>query len=166
MKKLSILSMLVLASLFFNSSLRAQDNEKKLISATGINFAFPIGDMSSVYNFGWGFYADIDYNLNKFLTARMDIGWNQFNGDDILDPVSGISNKVNQSVWEFTGGLRANLAFVYLEGRGGYFTGVNSWGFVPAVGVRFGNIDIQGNFTVAGDNHWGGVRVAYYWGNK
>jgi len=49
--------------------------------------------------------------------------------------------------------------------RGGYFTGVDSWGYVPAVGLRFGRLDIQGNYTIAGDNKWGAVRVAFYWGH-
>ena len=61
-------------------------------------------------------------------------------------------------------GARLKVAFLYVEGRGGYFTGVNSWGVVPAVGLRFGRIDIQGNYNIAGEDHWGGVRVAFYWG--
>jgi hypothetical protein len=159
-KELIVLFVLIL-TLFVSSPIKAQD--VKLTSATGVNFAFPIGDMSDIYDFGWGIYGDVDYNFNKFLTARLDIGWNQFSGDDITDDL-GLTEEVKQTVWEFTGGLRARVSFVYAEFRGGYFTGVESWGYVPAVGLRFGKLDIQGNITIAGDNQWGGVRVAYYWG--
>jgi len=98
---------------------KAQD--QKWSSATGINFAFPVEDMGDVYNFGWGIYGDIDYNFNKILAARLDIGWNQFSGDDIIDPVTGFPEEVRQSVWEFTGGLRAKVAFLYAEFKGRVF---------------------------------------------
>ena len=52
--------------------------------------------------------------------------------------------------------------YLYIEARGGYFSGINSWGVVPAFGFRFGKFDIQGNFTLAGDKQWGGARLSYY----
>ena len=73
-------------------------------------------------------------------------------------------NHPNMSVWEFTGGLRAKVSIFYVEARGGYFTGLKSWGYVPAAGLRIGKFDIQGNYTIAGDNEWISARVAYYWG--
>jgi len=141
-----------------------RNNEKKLVSGNSVNFIFPIGEMSEKYNFGWGIYGNIDYNFTKFLAARFDLGWNSVSGPDITDPITGLPETPKMNLWEFTGGLRFKVAFFYVEGRGGYFTGVNSWGYVPAVGLRFGRLDIQGNLNVAGDNHWGGVRVAFYWG--
>ncbi|OYT10581.1 MAG: hypothetical protein B6I18_08325 [Bacteroidetes bacterium 4572_112] len=66
------------------------------------------------------------------------------------------------SIWEFTAGLRALAGPVYFEARGGYFTGVDSWGYVPAVGIVFWKLDIQANYSFVGDKEWAGVRVAYY----
>jgi len=34
---------------------------------------------------------------------------------------------------------------------------------VPAAGIRIGKFDIQGNYTIAGDNQWVSARVAYFW---
>ena len=70
------------------------------------------------------------------------------------------------SIWEFTAGFRAKISFLYIEARGGYFTGANAWGVVPAVGIRLGNFDAQGNLTFAGDYLWSSVRIGYYWGGK
>lgn len=161
MKK-AILVLFVLLSLSVSNSF-AQEGEKKWVSGNSFNVAFPIGNMET-YNLGLGIYGNIDYNFNKVLAARFDLGWNYFKGDDYTDQTTGLTEEVKMNVWEFTAGLRARLSIFYVEGRGGYFTGVNSWGFVPAVGVRLGKFDIQGNLTVAGDNHWGGVRLGYYWG--
>ena len=140
--------------------------EKKLISGTSVAVGFPIGNMASAYDFGYGVYGVIDYNINKILVGRFDLGWNTFSGPDITDPITGLPIEVQQDIWEFTAGMRVKLAIFYIEGRGGYFTGVKSWGVVPAVGLRLGKFDIQGNINIAGDNHWGGARVGYYWGNN
>ncbi len=157
--------MLILTLSLSTFSVNAQKEGTKWSSATGVNFAFPTGDMSGMYNFGWGIYGDVNYNFSKFLIARFDVGWNQFSGDDYDDPVTGLPEEMQQSVWEFTGGLRVKLAFVYAEFRGGYFTGVDSWGYVPAVGLKLGRFDIQGNYNIAGDNHWWAARVSYYFGH-
>ncbi len=142
----------------------AQSDGSKWASGLGLNFAFPIGDYASYYNFGWGAYSSIDYNINKVLAARFDFGWTQFSGDDYEGDIP-MPYDSKQDVLEFTGGLRAKLAFVYAEFRGGYYTGVKSWGYVPAVGLRLGKFDIQGNLNVVGDNHWWAARAVYYWGH-
>jgi hypothetical protein len=145
----------------------AQKDGKKFHSGNSVNFMFPIGDMASTYNFGWGIYGNMDYDLvGKLLAARFDLGWNSVSGPDYNDPVTGLPETPKMNLWEFTAGLRLKLAFFYIEGRGGYFTGVNSWGFVPALGLRFGRLDVQGNLNIAGDNHWGGVRLSYYWTSR
>ena len=54
----------------------------------------------------------------------------------------------------------------YIEVRGGYFSGINEWGFVPAVGLRMGKFDIKGNYNFAGDKEWAAVRLSYYWGTN
>ncbi len=155
----------VMSFMSIQAQVQAQD-EKKLVSGNSFNVGIPIGNMESRYDLGLGIYGNIDYNFNKFLTARFDLGWNTFDGPDVTDPNTGFVEDVQMDVWEFTGGLRAKLSVFYVEARGGYFTGVSSWGFVPAVGVRLGKFDIQGNLTVAGDNHWGAVRLGYYWGGQ
>lgn len=141
----------------------AQD--AKLVSGNSITVGFPTGNMASDYDFGYGVYYNLDYSLNSLLVGRFDLGWNTFSGPDGTDPITGLPVEVQQNVWEFTAGMRMKLSVFYLEGRGGYFTGVNAWGVVPAVGLRFGKLDIQGNLTIAGENQWGGARIGYYWGN-
>ncbi|RLD20645.1 MAG: hypothetical protein DRI69_05845, partial [Bacteroidetes bacterium] len=78
---------------------------------------------------------------------------------------SGIAQKHKLTVWEFTAGLKANLGPVYAEARGGYFTGIHEFGFIPAVGLRLGHFDLQANYKLAGDNQWFGARIAWYWGS-
>jgi len=128
----------------------------------------PQGSLAETYDIGWGIYADFDYNFGKHLAARFDLGWNSLMGPDTtyIDD-SGIiwTESPNMSVWEFTLGLRASISVFYVEARGGYFTGIKEWGFVPAVGVRLGRFDIQGNYTMAGESKWVGVRVGFYWGH-
>ena len=160
--KVFFLTVLLAGMVSFTAN--AQKKERKLVSGNSVSFGFPTGNMASTYNFGWGIYGNIDYNLVKFLALRFDLGYNSFSGPDITDPVTGLPDTPKMNVWEFTAGARLKVAFLYVEGRGGYFTGVNSWGVVPAVGLRFGRIDIQGNYNIAGEDHWGGVRVAFYWG--
>ncbi len=148
--------------LFITIQAQAQE-DKKWVSGNSFNVGIPIGDMSSTYNLGLGIYGNIDYNINKVLAARFDLGWNTFSGSEYIDTL-GLTEKPTMDVWEFTGGIRVKLSIFYIEARGGYFTGVKSWGVVPAVGLRMGKFDIQGNLTIAGDNHWGAVRLSYYWG--
>ncbi len=156
--------LLLILILLGGPALRAQNG--KWSSGNSFSVGFPIGDMASAYDLGLGVYGNIDYDMNKLLALRFDLGWNSFSGPDIIDPKTGLSEEVKQSVWEFTAGLRLKLAIFYVEGRGGYFTGVNSWGLVPAVGLRLGKFDIQGNLNIAGDNHWGGARISYYWASN
>jgi len=147
---------------------QAQQEQKKLISGNSFNVMLPQGTFADTYNHGFGIYANIDYNFNKFLAARFDLGWNDVSGPEssYMDADSSFhTHHPNMSVWEFTGGLRLKVAVVYAEVRGGYFTGLNEWGFVPAAGLRFGKFDIQGSYSIVGDNQWFSGRIAYYWGN-
>jgi len=158
--------LLVLIAFSTSSFAQKSDTEKGWVSGNSVMYSSPVGNMEA-YNYGLGFYGNIDYIFNKHFAARLDIGWNEFTGKEhqYID-VNGKYHDVkpSMSVWEFTAGARANAGIFYLEARGGYFTGVNSWGFVPAIGLRYKNFDLQGNFNIAGDYHWGGVRLAYYWG--
>ncbi|NPA36776.1 MAG: hypothetical protein GXO47_07995 [Chlorobi bacterium] len=162
MKRIILFTFLFIV--FISSTVHAQNETPKWSSGLGLNFAFPIGDYASYYNFGWGAYSSIDYNITKVLAARFDFGWTQFSGDDYVDDIQ-MPYDSQLDVLEFTGGLRAKLAFVYAEFRGGYYTGVKSWGYVPAVGLRLGKLDIQGNLNVVDDNHWWAFRAVYYWGH-
>ena len=141
--------------------------EKKLISGNSFQVMFPQGSLGDEYDFGWGIYGNIDYNFSKHLAWRFDLGWNSLSGDEkiILDE-DGNEQVVggNMSVWEFTTGLKASISILYIEARGGYFTGINEWGVIPAAGLRLGKFDIQGNYKFLGDSNWYGARIAFYWG--
>jgi len=153
--------------LFFSFSLFGQrkESEKGWLTGNSITYCSPVGNMEA-YNYGLGFYANADYVFNNYFAARLDIGWNDFTGPEhrYID-VNGNyhDTKPSLSVWEFTAGARANISIFYLEGRGGYFSGVHGWGIVPAIGLRYKKIDFQANFNIVGDYHWGGIRLAYYW---
>ena len=161
MKKL--ITLIIIAGL----ALTTQAQEKKLVSGNSFNVMIPQGKMADTYDHGIGIYGNIDYNFNKYFAARFDLGWNDVSGLETtyVDPYGNIhTNHPNMSVWEFTGGLRASISVFYLEIRGGYFTGINEWGYVPAVGLRFGKLDIQGSYTFGGDSEWVSARIGYYWG--
>jgi len=165
-KVIAIVCLMSFVTIQAQAQAQAQE-EKKLVSGNSFNVMIPQGDLSNTYEHGFGMYANFDYNFNKFLAARFDFGWNDLSGDETsyVDPDGTIHvNHPNMSVWEFTGGLRAKVSIFYVEARGGYFTGLKSWGYVPAAGIRIGKFDIQGNYTIAGDNQWASARVAYYWG--
>ena len=167
-------AIMLFMSMFIGIQSQAQE-ESKWTSGNSISLSFPMGDMDGVYDMGYGFYGNIDYNFSNFLAARFDLGWNTFKGTDLasgldLKSASGYETPLltvdNLNVWEFTGGLRAKIAVFYVEARGGYFTGINEWGVVPAVGLRLGRFDIQGSYTVAGDYQWASARVGFYWASK
>jgi len=163
MKKLTLIAIAFLTMTAFTNKLSAQD--KGWVSGNSFSVAFPVGNMER-YSHGFGVYGNFDYNFNKVLAARFDLGWNDFSGPEKtwIDQ-SGIvhTDHPNMSVWEFTAGLRAKVSILYIEARGGYYSGVNRWGVTPAIGLRFGKLDIQANFNIADEYHWGGVRLAYYY---
>ncbi len=161
-KVFAILLILTLGTI--GNKVQAQDSGWK--SGNSLSVGFPVGNME-IYSHSIGIYGNIDYNFNKFLAARFDLGWNDFSGPKrtwIDQSGNTHTDHPNMSVWEFTAGLRAKVSVFYIEGRGGYFTGVNRWGVTPAVGIRLGKFDIQANFNIAQEYHWGGIRLAYYYG--
>ncbi len=148
------------------SHAQKKSQEKGIIAGNSFNVMFPQKTLKDTYNYGLGIYANFDYNFNKHLAARFDLGWNSVTGPEITttDSLGFVyTDKPRMTVWEFTAGLKASVSIVYIEVRGGYFTGVSSWGVVPAVGLRIGRFDIQGNYTFAGNNQWISGRLGFYW---
>lgn len=159
----TILLMSILSGLLID--LEAQ-SEKKLIGGNSFNIMIPQGKLADTYDHGFGFFGNFDYNLNKHFALRFDLGWNDVSGEEttIVDQDGTVhTNHPNMSVWEFTGGLKAGVSIFYLEGRGGYYTGIGQWGIVPAAGLRIKKFDIQGSYTFAGEYEWFSARIAYYW---
>ncbi len=157
----------ITAILFFVAVQAQKHTEKGLIGGNSISVMIPQGTLGDTYDHGIGVYGSLDYNFNNHLAARFDLGWNDVSGPETTYADStGVlhTNHPNMSVWEFTGGFKASVSVVYIEARGGYFTGIHEWGFVPAVGLRIGRFDIQGSYTFAGDNQWFSGRVGFYWG--
>jgi len=157
---------LVVIALYTTINVQAQNDNStsKLLVYSSFSFDQPVQNLDN-YSHGFGVYSNFDYNFNKHFAARLDIGWNDFSGPEkeYIDQSGHVhTDHPNMSIWEFTGGLRAKAGPVYLEGRGGYFTGVSSWGYVPAVGVVVWKLDIQASYTFAGDKEWAGIRLGYY----
>lgn len=165
MRNFITVGMILCLFLIFTVQTKAQD-EKKLIGGNSFNVFLPQGELAETYDHGFGFYGNFDYNLSKHLALRFDLGWNDISGPETsyVDTVGVVHmNHPNMSVWEFTGGLKASVSVIYIEARGGYFTGINDWGFIPAVGLRFGKFDIQGSYSFVGNNEWISARIGYYW---
>ena len=162
-------SLLLIFALFIGigSNLMAQSNSDEVIPLrvySSVSYMQPVKNLTK-YEYGFGINSHIDYNFNKHFAARMDIGWNDVSGPEIqyVDQGGTVHTEhPNMSIWEFTAGLRASIGPAYIEGRGGYFTGVDSWGYVPAVGFIVWKLDIQVNYVIAGEREWAGVRVGYY----
>ena len=159
-----IFTMIIVFTIAQSSQVKAQ--EKGWTSGNSFSVAFPVGNME-LYSHGFGVYGNFDYNFNSFLAARFDLGWNDFSGPErtwIAQNNTVHTDHPNMSVWEFTAGLRAKVSILYVEARGGYYSGVNRWGVTPALGLRLGKFDIQANLNIAQEYHWGGIRLAYYYG--
>ena len=157
---------LIIALILFVGVLKLQSQEKSIISGNSFNILLPQKELTKTYDYGLGIYANYDYELNEHFSARFDLGWNDIIGPRIEsvdeDGIVHIHH-TNTSIWEISGGLKANLLVFYVEMRGGYFTTINDWGYTPAVGIRLGIFDIQGSYSFVGDNEWASVRVGYYW---
>ena len=158
-----------LLALFFllaaSSSMKAQ--ESKFIGGNSLSIIIPQGTLSDTYDHGLGFYGHLDYNISKNFALRFDLGWNDIAGpeSEYLDSDGNIViNHPERTIWEVTAGARVKVSILYIEARGGYFSGENALGFVPAVGLRLGNFDLQGNYTSVGDTEYIGIRLGYYWG--
>ena len=168
MRKTYFIGLIVLNVLFVTTSKTfAQENSSKFLGGNSVNVMIPQGTLAETYNIGWGIYADFEYNFGKHLAACFDLGWNKLMGPDTtyIDDVGDIITvNPDMSVWDFSLGLKASISVLYIEAKGGYFTGINKWGFIPAVGLRLGKFDIQGNYTMAGENKWIGARIGFYWG--
>ncbi len=142
----------------------AENPKYRIYSSFSYNHPF---DNMDRYQYGFGVYSNLDIYLNKHIAFRLDIGWNDFSGPEkeYVDDNNVVhTDHPNMSVWEFTGGFRLMGGPLYLEGRGGYFTGVNSWGVVPAVGFQVWKLDIQVGYTYTFTNQktWGVARIGYY----
>ena len=145
---------------------QAQTTEPRLTGGNSLAYFIPKGDFATTYNHGFGFYGHVDYKLINLLSLRADVGWANISGNETeyVDTDGVIqTNHPHITVWEITGGARINLSVFYLEGRAGYFSGLNSFGYVPAVGLRLGKLDIQGNWAFVGDDQFIGIRAGYYW---
>ena len=154
---------------FFSIGLvsQAQDSEPKLVSGISWGYIIPQENLDVVYDHGFAFIGNFDYRFNKNLIGRFDIGWNDLSGPETqyIDTAGVVhTNHPNRSILEITAGLRAAYSYFYVEARGGYFTGINEWGVVPAVGVRIKKFDIQGSYTLTEDHNWATIRASYYFG--
>ncbi len=145
-------------------NLSAQDT--KLIGGNSLGVILPLADFSESYVVGVSFYGNIDYNLSKHLILRFDLGWSDLSGEEkeYVDTEGNThTSHPSLTVWEISGGLRLKASIFYLEGRAGYFSGINEFGMVPAVGLRLGKFDLQANYTIAGNKDMFGARISYYW---
>ena len=161
----SLLLGIFILSMGLNVNAQETNNEiPNLRLYSSFSYNYPTQGLDN-YKYGFAAYSNFDYYLNDYFTVRLDIGWNDFSGPEkkYTDQNGNIhTDHPNMSVWEFTAGLRGGAGPFYIEGRGGYFTGVSSWGYVPAVGIVVWKFDIQASYTFAGEKEWAGIRLGYY----
>ena len=129
---------------------------------------------------GWGISAIGKYGLSDFLTVVGTLGWYSVpetiklyemtypeeskmafaktNPSHVIAEEDGTYSFVDISA-----GLRANISFLYVEARAGYFSGdQGGFGFIPAVGAEYKNFDFQANYVIVGDGSHLGFRIGYY----
>jgi len=170
MKTYKIL-VLVSILLIFSFNTNAQDtttvnknHDQGLELYASFSGGFAVNDIND-YEYSFGAYTHLDFNINKHLAYRLDIGWNDFSGPEVeyLDTDGKYHKSTpSMSVWEFTTGFRYKVSLFYVEGRAGYFTGIHSWGIVPAVGIKYRDFDLQANIILTSDVQWGGLRIGYF----
>ncbi len=159
-------SITIVIGLLVQVTVSAQNSESRLTGGNSLSYIIPQADLADSYDHGFGFYGHLDYKLIDLLSLRADVGWNDISGDELeyVDSNGNIrTDRPHVTVWEITGGARLNLAIFYLEGRAGYFSSLNSFGFIPAAGFRIGKFDIQGNWAFVGDDQFIGIRAGFYW---
>ncbi len=176
-KNLKRLLITIIFVIIVNSSAFAQFDTSRIHAGNSVSFVMPMGDFKNHHDNGYGIYGNIDYDISDFLTARFDLGWNKVQGGEYayIDPYKLIATKSSSDYhfdgsdydfWEITAGLRANVGFLYVEGRAGYFSGdLGGFGFVPAVGVRWNKFDLQASYAMVSDASFMSIRLAYYWYN-
>lgn len=131
---------------------------------------------------GWGVSAIGKYGLSDFLTIVGTIGFNSVSETQKIyqegypeeytkfaavktstggHEISSESSSYN--FMDFTAGVRANVSFLYVEARAGYYTGdEGGFAFIPAIGAEYGKFDIQANYSIVGDSSNFGIRLGYY----
>ena len=167
---MKIYKILALVLLSFSINIKAQDTAPISNHDEGLQMyaSFAGGYLiagNSDYDFFIGGYTHFDFNFDKHWAYRLDIGWNDMTGDEI--EYMGTDGKYHtntpsMSMWEFTTGVRYRLSIFYIEGRAGYFTGIHSWGLVPALGIKYRQFDLQANIILTKQTQWGGARIAYF----
>ena len=144
------------------------------IASTGFNRY-----LETTHGTGWGISAIGKYGLNDFLTVVGTVGYNSVS-EEITEFETTAPDEYEKAIakssdhkvfsesgtytfMDFTAGLRANVSFLYVEARAGYYSGdQGGFAFVPAVGAEYKNFDIQASYALVGDASHVGIRLGYY----
>lgn len=99
---------------------------------------------------GVGFYGNYEHDITKKLDFVAETGWANWSRMNADGSAGEVENLNTISV---TGGLKYNLFKpIYLEGRTGYyFSGIDQFVVIPAVGLRVWKIDANLGANVIGD---------------
>jgi len=119
----------------------------------GVSTSFPYTNFGDDYNTGYGLHVLVDRPVVPLLNLSADLGWNHFPGN---------SDRESIDVWNLIFGGRFVLGAFFMGGETGYFSKVDSWGWVPSMGVRFERMEFAVRHETAGADAWTTLRFGYY----
>ena len=116
----------------------------------GGKLLFPTGDLNDRVKTGWGLAATGELRLLDIVSGVGEVSYNKFPGEDGTD---GQGNEYEDvDALGFTVGGRLYLAMMFLGADVGYFTDIDSAGFLPNIGLRIALLEIMARYNWSGDN--------------
>ena len=144
-------SILALVAVFALAAL--SDNAQAQVR-TGIGVGgkmlFPTGDLNDRVKTGWGLAATGELRLLDFVSGVGEISYNKFPGEDGTDAAGNEYEDVD--ALGFTVGGRLYLAMMFVGADVGYFTDIDSAGFLPNIGLRIALFEVMARYNWSGDN--------------
>jgi hypothetical protein len=115
--------------------------------------SFPYTRFGDRYDTGFGLHALADFPLVTLINIAGDVGWTRFASDgegDFLD----VFNAIVEGRFVF--------AFFFVGGGTGYLSGVDDFGWVPSLGLRFDRAELAVRWVAAGPDAWTTLRAGFY----
>lgn len=181
MKKLIFSLAVLTAAIGANAQSGSSSNtDQKLKFSVGLELAAPMGDFKKTNNFGFGFSAQGDYQIDPTLALTLNAGYINFSGKDYSIVVPGVGTfpvkGSNFGLIPFLGGIKYNFnpQFYGSAQLGASFSAQSGGGggsiftYAPGIGYKFTeNFDALLKYTGYSSKGVGntlstfGLRIAY-----
>lgn len=123
-------------------------------SSIGLGGVVPQGRYADLVDTGFSLrlQSSTAYDRSEL---QLQTGWSRFSGRD-----AGAVDTEAADLFHVSLGLRIG-GTLFIGANGGYFWGDtdNGLGFLPEAGMRFGRIELVGDYRVDGDENWLGIRA-------